>query len=60
MQVMSGDVSLCHHLQALAASRGTRELLVRRVSQVGGDSRHCMMQDVVLCLGGVIDASDEW
>ena len=60
MQVMSGDVSLCHHSQALAASRATREPLVRQVSQVGRDSCHCMMQDLVLCLGGVIDASDEW
>ena len=35
MQVMSGDVSLCHHLQALAAHGRTRVLLVKRVSQVG-------------------------
>ena len=35
MQVMSGDVSLCHALQALAASRATRVPPDRRVSQVG-------------------------
>ena len=59
MQLMSGDVSLCHHLQAPAASRGTRELLVKRVSQVGRDSCHHMNQVLVLCLGDVIDTSVE-
>ena len=38
---MGGEVSLCHQLQALAASRATREPPVKRVSQVGGHSyRH--------------------
>ena len=60
MQVMSGDVSLCHHLQALSASRGTRELLVKWVSQVGRHSLHHMNSLLVSCLGGVMDASDEW
>ena len=32
MQAMGGDVSLCHHLQALAATRVPPD---RRVSQVG-------------------------
>ena len=59
MHVVSGDVSLCHHLQALAASRATREPPGRRVSQVGRHSFHHMMQDTVLCLGGVIDTSGE-
>ena len=60
MQVMSGDVSLCHPLQALAASRATREPPVKRVSQVGRCSYHHMNQVLVLCLGDVIDTSDEW
>ena len=60
MQVITGDVSLCHNLQALAASRGTRELLVKRVSQVGRDSCHHMNQVLVLCLGDVIVTSIEW
>ena len=34
MQVMSGEVIACIYLQALAASRATREPPVRRVSQV--------------------------
>ena len=59
MQVMNGDVSLCHHLQALAATRATWELLVERVSQVGRDSCHHMNQVLVLCLGDVIDTSVE-
>ena len=60
---MSVKVRLCHHLQApraLAASRATQVLPVRRVSQVGGHSFHHMMQVIVLCFGGVIDASGEW
>ena len=60
MQVMSGDVSLCHPLQAPPASRGTRELLVKRVSQVGRDSYHHVNQVLVLCLGDVIVTSFEW
>ena len=59
MHVVSGDVSLCHHLQALAASRATREPLVRRVSRVGGHSIPHINQVPVLCLGDVIDTSDE-
>ena len=47
-------------LQALAAPRATREPPVRRVSQVGGHYYHRMKQDLVLCLGGVIDSSGEW
>ena len=60
MQVMSGDVSFCHPLQALSASRATWELLVKRVSQVGRDSCHHINQVLVLCLGDVIDKSVEW
>ena len=60
MQVMSGDVSLCHHSQALAASRATRVPPDRRVSRVRGHSFHHINQVLVLCLGDVIDASDEW
>ena len=57
MQVMGGDVSLCHHLQALAASRASRATRVppvKRVTQVGGHSYHHMNQVLVLCLGDVI------
>ena len=57
MQAMGGDVSLCHHLQALVA---TRVPPARRVSQVGRHSFHHMIQVLVLCLGDVIDASDGW
>ena len=32
---MSGEVKVCNHLQAQAASRATREPPVKRVSQVG-------------------------
>ena len=53
MQVVSGDVSLCHHLQALAAPRATREPPVRQVSQVGGHYYHHMKPSLVSCLGGV-------
>ena len=60
MQVMSGDVSLCHHSQALAASWATRVPPDRRVSQVGRDSCHHMNQVLVLCLGDVIVTSVEW
>ena len=60
MQVVSGENSLCHHLQALAASRATREPPDRRVSQVGRHSYHSILQDLVPCFGLVIDASDEW
>ena len=60
MQVMSGDVSLSHHLQALAASRGTRELLVKWVSQVGRHSLHHVNQVLVFFIGDVIDTSVEW
>ena len=68
---MSGEVIICDHLQAPAASRATRgplarrvsrvtrEPLVNRVSRVGGHLFHHMNQVLVLCLGDVIDTSDE-
>ena len=63
---------MCDHLQAPPASRATREPLVsrvtrvprvplvKRVSQVRGHSFPHMNQVPVLCLGDVIDTSDEW
>ena len=60
MQVVSVEVIFCDHLQAPAASRATREPLDRRVSQVGRQSYHSILQDLVPCFGLVIDASDEW
>ena len=57
---MGGEVNVCNHLQALAASRATREPPVKRVLQVGGHSYHCMNPVIVLCLGGVMDTSDGW
>ena len=60
---------MCDHLQAPAASRATREPLVsrvtrvplvKRVSQVRGHFFPHMNQIPVLCLGDVIDTSDEW
>ena len=51
---MGGEVNVCNHLQALAASRATRVPPVKRVSQVGGHSYHQMNQVLVLCLGDVI------
>ena len=55
---MGGEVNVCNHLQALAASRATREPPVKRVSLVGGHSYHCMNPVIVLCLEGVMDTSD--
>ena len=60
IQVMGGDVGLCNHLQALAASRATREPPVKQVSRVGGHSYHHMKQFIVSCLGDVIHTSDGW
>ena len=60
MQVMSCEVIACIYLQALAASRATRVPPDRRVSRVRGHSFHHINQVLVLCLGDVIDASDEW
>ena len=54
VQVMGGDVNVCNHLQAQAASRATRVPPDRRVSQVGGHSCHCRNQALVLRLGDVI------
>ena len=56
--MMSGEVIVCDHLQALAASRATREPPVKRVSRVGGHSFPHMNQVLLLCLGDVIDTSD--
>ena len=55
---MGGEVIVCNHLQAPAASRATREPPVKRVSLVGGHSYHCMNPVIVLCLEGVMDTSD--
>ena len=61
MQVMSGDVNVCNHLAgASGISRATRVPPVKRVSPVGGHSYHHMNQVLVLCLGDVMDTSDEW
>ena len=60
IQVMGGDVNVCNHLQAQAASRATRVPPVKRVSQVGGHSYHQMNPVLVLCLGDVIGTSDGW
>ena len=57
---MGGEVNVCNHLQALAASQATREPPVKRVLPVGGHSYHCMNPVTVLCLGGVMDTSDGW
>ena len=37
---MGGEVNVCNHLQAQAASRATRVPPVKRVSPVGGHSYH--------------------
>ena len=53
---MGGDVNVCNHLQAQAASRASRATRVppvKRVSLVGGHSYHHMKQVLALCLGGV-------
>ena len=67
-----GEVKVCNHSQASAASRATREPLVKlvsrvtreplvnRVSRVGGHLFRHMNQVPVLCLGDVINTSDEW
>ena len=60
---MGGDVNVCNHLQAQAASRASRATRVppvKRVSLVGGHSYHHMKQVLALCLGGVMDTSDGW
>ena len=54
---MGGDVNVCNHLQALAASRASRATRVppaKRVSQVGGHSYHQRNSVLGSCLGGVI------
>ena len=48
IQVMGVEVIACNHLQAPAASRATRELQVKRVSQVGGLSLHQFEHVVIL------------
>ena len=67
-----GEVIVCDHVQAPAASRATRaplvklvsrvtrEPLVNRVSRVGGHLFRHMNQVPVLCLGDIIDTSDGW
>ena len=58
---MGGDVSVCNHLQALAASRASRATRVppaKRVSQVGGHSYHQRNPVLVLRLEGVSSTSD--
>ena len=57
---MGCESSVCNHLQALAASRATREPPVKRVSPVGRISYHHMNQVIALCLGGVMNTSDGW
>ena len=57
---MGHQLSMRRRLQALAASRATREPPDRRVSQVGGHYYHHMKQDLVLYLGGVVVSSGEW
>ena len=53
-QVMGNPLSIRRCLQALAASRATREPPVRRVSQVGGHFHHHMKLHLVSCLGSVL------
>ena len=57
---MGGEVNVCNHLQALAASQATRAPPVKRVSPVGGHSYRHMNQVIALCLGGVMNTSDGW
>ena len=51
--VMGNPLSIRRCLQALAASRATREPPVRQVSQVGGHFHHHMKLHHESCLGGV-------
>ena len=57
---MGGEVNVCNHLQALAASRATLVPPVKRVSPVGGISYRHMKQVLALCLGDVINTRDGW
>ena len=57
---MGGEVNVCNHLQAQAASRATRVPPVKRVSQVGGCSYHHRNPVLVLRLEGVSGTSDGW
>ena len=57
---MGGEVNVCNHLQALAASRATLVPPVKRVSPVGGISYRHVKQVLALCLGGVINTRDGW
>ena len=53
IKAMGTWLSIRRCLQALAASRATREPPVRRVSQVGGHFHHHMTPNLESCLGGV-------
>ena len=57
---MGGEVNVCNHLQAQAASRATRVPPAKRVSQVGGCSYHHRNPVLVLRLEDVIGTSDGW
>ena len=57
---MGGEVNVCNHLQAQAASRATRAPRVKRVSQVGGCSYHHRNPVLVLRFEDVIGTSDGW
>ena len=57
---MGGEVNVCNHLQAQAASRATRVPPVKRVSQVGGCSYHHRNPVLVLRLERVSGTSDGW
>ena len=45
---MCGEVKVCNHLQAQAASRATRVPPVKRVSQVGGQCSYHHMNPVLV------------
>ena len=53
MQVMGRSLSMRRRLQALAASRATQVLPVKRVSRVRGHFLSHMKPNLVPCLGGV-------
>ena len=53
MQMMGSSLSMRCCLQALAASRATWVLPVKRVSQVSGHFHHHIKQTLVSCLGGL-------
>ena len=57
---MGGEVNVCNHLQAQAASRATRVPPVKRVSQVVGCSYHHRNPVLVLRFEDVIGTSDGW